>query len=59
MGICQFMYNIKTCLSLLPTSFKVKPLFKPKIGLNVFVDTGKTKTKVLDNFLKTLSLSPV
>ena len=31
-------------LSPLPTSLKVKPLFKPKIGLNFFVNTAKTKT---------------
>ena len=40
-------------LSPLPTSLKVKPLFKPKTGLNFFVNTAKTKTKV-----STLSLSP-
>ena len=50
-------------LSPLPNSLKVKPLFKPKTGLNVFVNTAKTKTKV--NFsakvktkVSTLSLSP-
>ena len=38
-------------LSPLPTSVKVKPLFKPKTGLNVFVNTTKSKTKVLAIFL--------
>ena len=33
-------------LSPLPTSLKVKPLFKPKTGFNFFVNTAKTKTKV-------------
>ena len=33
-------------LSPLPTSLKVKPLFKLKTGLNFFVNTAKTKTKV-------------
>ena len=32
----------------LPTSLKVKPLFKPKTGLNFFVNTTKTKTKGLE-----------
>ena len=27
----------------LPTSLKIKPLFKPKIGLKFFVNTTKTK----------------
>ena len=52
-------------LSLLPTSLKVKPLFKPKTGLNFFVNTAKTKTKVLAVFgqkletkVSSLSLSP-
>ena len=34
-------------LSPLPTGLKGKPLFKPKTGLNFFVNTAKTKTKVL------------
>ena len=34
-------------LSTLPTSLKVKPLFKPKTGFNFFVNTAKTKTEVL------------
>ena len=38
-------------LSPLPTSLTVKPLFKPKTGLNYFVNTAKTKTKVLAIFL--------
>ena len=37
-------------LSPLPTSLKVKPLFKAKTGLN-FVNTAKTKPKVLAIFL--------
>ena len=37
-------------LSPAPTSLKVKPLFKPKTGLNFFVNTAKTKTKVLQFF---------
>ena len=41
-------------LSPVPTSLKVKPLFKPKTGLNFFVNTAKTKTKVLANFLQKL-----
>ena len=41
-------------LSPLPTSLKVKPLFKPKTGLNFFVNTAKTKTKVLAIFLRKL-----
>ena len=47
----------KTCLSLLPTSLKVKPLFKLKTGLNIFKNTVKTKIKVLPIFVLTLSLS--
>ena len=35
----------------LPSSLKVKPLLKPKTGLNFFVNTAKTKTKVLAIFL--------
>ena len=38
-------------LSPLPTTLKVKPLFKPKTGFNVFLNTAKTKTKVLAIFL--------
>ena len=51
-------------LSPLPTSLKVKPLFKPKTGLNFFVNTAKTKTKALatvtvsQTTVSTLSLSP-
>ena len=41
-------------LSPLPTSLKVKPLFKPKTSLNFFVNIGKTKRKIL----AILSLSP-
>ena len=41
-------------LSPLPTSLKVKPLFKPKTGLNFFVNTAKTKTKVFAIFLRKL-----
>ena len=41
-------------LSPLPTSLKVKSLFKPKTGLNFFVHTSKTKTKVLAIFLRKL-----
>ena len=41
-------------LSPLPTSLKVKPLFKPKPGLNFFVKTAKTKTKVFAIFLRKL-----
>ena len=33
-------------LSPLPTSLKVKPLFKPKTGINFFVNTAKTKTGI-------------
>ena len=33
-------------VSPLPTSLKVKPLFKAKTGLSFFVNTAKTKTKV-------------
>ena len=33
-------------LSPLPTSLKVKPLFKSKSGPNFFVNTIKAKTKV-------------
>ena len=47
----------KSCLqnlSPLPTSLKIKPLFKPKPGLNFFVNTTKTKTKVLAIFLQKL-----
>ena len=52
-------------LSPLPTSFKVEPLAKPKMGLKFFVNTTKPKTKVLAGFgqkletkVSTLSLSP-
>ena len=52
-------------LSPLLTSPKVKPLFKPKTGLNFFVNTAKTKTKMFAIFpakvktnVSTLSLSP-
>ena len=38
-------------LSPLPTSLKAKPLFKPKTGLNFFVNITKTKTKALAIFL--------
>ena len=41
-------------LSPLPTSLKVKPLFKPKTGLNFFVNTAKTTSKVLAIFLRRL-----
>ena len=41
-------------LSPLPTSLKVKPLFKPKTGLSFFVNTAKTKTKILAIFLRKL-----
>ena len=34
-------------LSLLSTSLKVDPLAKPKTGLKLFVNTTKSKTKVL------------
>ena len=47
----------KSCLqnlTPLPTSLKVKPLFKPKTGLNFFVNAAKTKTKVLAIFLRKL-----
>ena len=37
-------------LSPLPTSLKVKPLFKPKTGLDFYVNAAKTKTKVLAIF---------
>ena len=36
-------------LSPLPTSLKVKSLFKPKTDLCFFVNTTKTKTIVLGN----------
>ena len=39
-------------LSPLPTSLKVKPLFKPKTGLTFFVNITKTKTKVLAIFFE-------
>ena len=47
----------------LPTSLKVKPLFKPKTSLNFFVNIAKTKTKVsfsakVKTKVSTLSLSP-
>ena len=52
-------------LSPLPTSLKVKPLSKPKAGLNFFVNTAKTKTKSVSSFsakfktkVSTLSLRP-
>ena len=41
-------------LSPLLTSLKVKPLSKPETGLNFFVNTAKTKTKVLAIFLRKL-----
>ena len=41
-------------LSPLPTSLKVKPLFKPKTDINFFVNTAKTKTKVLAIFMRKL-----
>ena len=41
-------------LSPLPTSLKVKPLFKPKTSLIFFVNTAKTKTKVLAIFVRKL-----
>ena len=41
-------------LSPLRTSLKVKPSFKPKTGLNFFVNTAKTNTKVLAIFLRKL-----
>ena len=41
-------------LSPLPTNLKLKSLFKPKTGLSFFVNTAKTKTKVLAIFLRKL-----
>ena len=41
-------------LSPLPTSLEVESLFKPKTGLNFFVNTAKTKTNVLAIFLRKL-----
>ena len=41
-------------LSPLPTSHKVKPLFKPKTGLKFFVNTATSKTKVIAIFLRKL-----
>ena len=41
-------------VSPLPTSLKVKTLFKPKTGLSFFVNTAKIKTKVLAIFLRKL-----
>ena len=41
-------------LSPLPTSLKAKPLLKPKTGLNIFVNTAKTKQIVLASFLRKL-----
>ena len=43
-------------LSPLSTSLKVKPLFKLKSGLNFFVNTAKTNTKVLAIYLRKLRL---
>ena len=37
-------------LSPLPTSLRVEPLAKPKTGLKFFVNTTKSKTKVLAVF---------
>ena len=34
-------------LSPLPTSLRVEPLAKPKTGLKFFVNTNKSKTRVL------------
>ena len=48
-----FMSSLQNLSPPLPTSHKVKPLFKPETGLNFFVNTAKTKKKV-----STLSLSP-
>ena len=52
-------------LSPLPTSLRVEPLAKPKTGLKFFVNTTKSKTKVLAVFgqkletkVSTLSLRP-
>ena len=52
-------------LSPLPTSIRVEPLAKPKTGLKFFVNTTKSKTKVLAVFgqkletkVSTLSLRP-
>ena len=52
-------------LSPLPASLEVEPLAKPKTGLKFFVNTTKSKTKVLAVFgqklkrkVSTLNLSP-
>ena len=52
-------------LSPLPTSVRVEPLAKPKTGLKFFVNTSKSKTKVLavlgqklKTKVSTLSLRP-
>ena len=50
--VAIFKYCLQN-LSPLPTSLKVKPLFKPKTGLS-FLNTAKTKTKVLVIFLQKL-----
>ena len=46
----------------LPTSLKVEPLARPKIGLKFFVNTTKPKTKVfgqkVETKVSTSSLSP-
>ena len=55
--VAIFMSSFQN-LSPLPTSLKVKPLFKRMTGLNFFVNTAKTKIKVNFSQVSTLSLRP-